>query len=174
MGQYEFKNKDLINLGINVIFNQRCIFDGDGVVEIGNNVMLGCQLAPHFYDSYILIQARDKNSKISIGNDTILNNDIAIIAQCRIIIGEKCLIGDRTNIYDSDFHEIDPSTRRISSGKTVPINIGNNVWIGSLVTILKGVNIGDNSVIAANSVVTKDVPANTIVAGNPATIVRTI
>ncbi|WP_315079978.1 DapH/DapD/GlmU-related protein [uncultured Clostridium sp.] len=172
--EYICRNKDLVYLGENTMFNQKCIFDGDGIVKIGDNVTLGYELSPHFYGFYILIQARGKNSIISIGNNTIFSNDITIIAQRQIKIGERCLIGDRLTMYDNDSHEIDPSTRTRSYGKAAPINIGNNVWIGSVVTILKGVNIGDNSVIAANSVVTNDVPANTIVAGNPATIVRAI
>ena len=168
------KDKNLVHLGKNTVFNQKCVFDGDGIVIIEDNVTLGYNLAPHFYASYILIQARGKDSIISIGNNTMFSNDITIIAQSDIKIGERCLIGDRLTIYDSDSHEIDPSTRTRSYGKSAPVNIGNNVWIGSIVTILKGVTIGDNSVIAANSVVTKDVPANTIVAGNPATVVRAI
>jgi len=172
--EYICKNIDLVHFGKNIIFNQRCVFDGDGLVKIGDNVTLGYALSPHFYDSYLLIQARNKNSIISIGDNTMFSNDITIIAQSEIKIGERCLIGDRLTIYDSDSHEIDPSTRQRSYGKVSPVNIGNNVWIGSMVTVLKGVNIGDNSIIAANSVVTKDVPANTIVAGNPAIAVRTI
>ena len=172
--EYVCKNNSLFKLGKNVIFNQKCILNGDGRVKIGDNVMLGYELSPHFYGFYILIQARSKNSTISIGSNTIFSNDITIIAESEIIIGERCLIGDRLTIYDHDGHEIDPSTRRRSFGKAAPVNIGNNVWIGSVVTILKGVKVGDNSIIAANSVVTKDVPANVIVAGNPATIVKTI
>ena len=172
--EYICKNIDLVNFGKNIIFNQRCVFDGDGIVKIGDNVTLGYALSPHFYDSYLLIQSRNKNSIISIGDNTMFSNDITIIAQSEIKIGERCLIGDRITIFDGDFHEVDPSTRTRSNGKIASVNIGNNVWLGSLVTILKGVNIGDNSVIAANSVVTKDVPANTIVAGNPAIAVRTI
>lgn len=169
-----YKNKNLVHVGTNVIFNQKCIFDGDGIVEIGNGVIFGYELSPHFHDAYILIQSRCKNSIISIGNNTVFSNDITIIAQSEIKIGERCLIGDRITIFDCDFHEVDASTRTRSTGKIASVNIGNNVWIGSLVTILKGVNIGDNSVIAANSVVTKDIPANTLVSGNPATIVRAI
>ena len=168
------KNNSLVQLGKNIIFNQKCILNGDGIVKIGDNVMLGYELSPHFYGFYILIQARGKNSTISIGNNTVFSNDITIIAESEIIIGERCLIGDRLTIYDNDGHEIDPSTRTRSFGKTAPVNIGNNVWIGSVVTILKGVTVGDNSIIAANSVVIKDVPANAIVAGNPARIVKVL
>ncbi|MEC1375469.1 DapH/DapD/GlmU-related protein [Heyndrickxia oleronia] len=63
---------------------------------------------------------------------------------------------------------------RNKSGYAIPIRIGNDVWIGGSCVILAGVTIGDNSIVAAGSVVTKDVPANTIVAGNPAKILRNI
>lgn len=172
--EYTCKNNDLVKFGNNTKFNQKCIFNGDGMVSIGDNVMLGYELSPHFYESYILIQARGVNSLIRIGNNTVFSNDITIIAEREITIGDGCLIGDRLTIYDSDAHEIDPSTRRRSYGKVAPVKIGNNVWIGSLVTILKGVNVGDNSIIAANSVVTKDVIANAIVAGNPAKFIKMI
>jgi maltose O-acetyltransferase len=172
--EYECKNKDLINLGKNIKFNQKCIFNGEGTVNIGDNVMFGYEPSPHFYGFYILIQAREINASIKIGNNTVFSNDITIIAVREITIGDRCLIGDRLIVYDNDGHEIDPSTRTRSYGKAAPVNIGNNVWIGSSVTILKGVNVGDNSIIAASSVVTKDVPANAMVAGNPAKIIKMI
>ena len=167
-------DKKLISFGENVVMDQKCIFDGAGKVEIGNNVVLGYPLAPHFHGFYELIQARSKYSKITIGNETIFSNDITIIANEEIWIGTKCLIGDRVTMIDHDAHEINPLTRRNSAGSSKPIIIGNNVWIGSLVTILKGVSIGNNSIVAANSVVTKDVPDNVIVAGNPAKVIRMI
>jgi len=172
--EYVCKNENLINLGKNTKFNQQCIFNGDGTVSVGDNVMFGYELSPHYYGFHILIQARSKNSLISIGSNTVFSNDITIIAEHEITIGERCLIGDRLTVYDNDFHEIDPSTRTRSYGKAAPVNIGNNVWIGSVVTILKGVKVGNNSIIAANSVVTKDVPANAMVAGNPAKIIKMV
>ena len=91
-----------------------------------------------------------------------------------IAIGNKCQIGDLVAIYDSDFHEISPATRNRSTGPSAPVRIGNNVWLGSRVMVLKGVAIGDNSVIAAMSVVTKSVPPNSLAAGIPAKVIRSI
>jgi maltose O-acetyltransferase len=85
-----------------------------------------------------------------------------------------CQIGDQVAIYDCDFHEINPSTRDRSYGPTSPVVIGNNVWLGSRVIVLKGVTIGDNSVVGAMSVVTKSIPANCVAAGIPARIIRHI
>ena len=73
-------------------------------------------------------------------------------------------------ITDSDWHGIYDRVNRDSTVK--PVRLGDNVWLGDRATVLKGVTIGDNSIVAASSVVTKDVPANVIVAGNPAIVVR--
>jgi len=89
-----------------------------------------------------------------------------------ISIGNDCLIGDFVSIMDCDFHDLDPATRRTGGGARSPITIGNNVWISTGATILKGVTIGDNSVVGARSVVTRSIPANSVAAGNPAKIVR--
>jgi len=104
-----------------------------------------------------------------------------------IEIGSYCLISWNVGIADSDFHPLDPAERRRDALalapyykdrpprppiRTAPVRIGHNVWIGMNAIILKGVTIGDNSVIAAGSVVSKSVSANTVVAGNPAVVVR--
>lgn len=89
----------------------------------------------------------------------------------RISIGDGCAIGREVLIMDFDAHEItyeDGRKNRVTS----PVTIGNHVWIGARATILKGVTIGDNAIIGAGSVVTKDVPPNTVVAGNPAKVIR--
>ena len=123
----------------------------------------------------------------SIGDHTLLNGALLMCEQ-EITIGTHCLISWNVGIADSDFHPLDPVARRrdaelmnpyFAKGErppipTRPVHIGNNVWIGMGAIVLKGVTIGDNSVIAAASVVTKSIPANCIAAGNPAKIVRQI
>lgn len=158
----------------NLIVNQQTIIEGLGSVYIGSNVILGYNLAIHFYGFHIMIQPRNINSIIRIGDNAIFSNDIAIIANKEINIGDNCLLGDRVTILDSDFHEVNPDTRYRSIGCVKPVNIGNNVWIGSGVTILKGVTIGDNSVIAANSVVSKDVAKDSVFGGNPAVYIKSV
>jgi acetyltransferase-like isoleucine patch superfamily enzyme len=94
------------------------------------------------------------------------NTGLSLACYDRIEIGNNVVISENVTIRDSDGHEI------IGSLSSRPIKIGSHVWIGLNVTILKGVTIGDDSVIAAGSVVTKDVPAGTLVAGVPAVVKR--
>lgn len=122
----------------------------------------------------------------SVGDFTLLNGAL-IMASERIEIGSHCLISWNVGIADSDFHPVDAAQRRIDTMalapffegrpprpeiKTAPVKIHDNVWIGMNAVILKGVTIGENSVVAAGSVVSRSVPANVVVAGNPATIVK--
>lgn len=109
-----------------------------------------------------------KGAKLNLGSG-FFNSNIKIRCHERIEIGEDVAISHDVTIMDSDAHE------GLWEGyeKTKPIKIGNHVWIGTRVTILKGVTIGDNAIIAAGSVVTKDVPNNTIVAGVPAKVIKT-
>lgn len=115
-----------------------------------------------------------------------LDGTAQILCVNRVEIGSHTLIAHNTTICDNNNHPISPSYRWKMSedhmnhpsilwkhSKNAPIIIGNNCWIGTNVRICKGVTIGDNSIVAACSVVTKDVPSNCIVAGNPARIVKT-
>ena len=104
----------------------------------------------------------DKNAILRMGNNVRLNN-ASISALDKISIGNDVLIGSESAISDSDWHGINGE-----QVKNSPVTIGNHVWIGARVLILKGVLIGDNAIIGAASVVTHDVDANLIVAGNPA------
>lgn len=147
---------------------------GSGTLVIGQRNSFGFAQAPCLGTGDILIQPRTLESRITIGDHNSTSNNIAMVANQAISIGNDCRIGDQVAIYDCDFHEVDPKTRNQSAGPCMAVSVGNNVWVGSRVVILKGVSIGDNSVIAACSVVTKPVPTNVIVAGNPARIIRTL
>lgn len=148
--------------------------DGVGFVSIGGGVVLGYPGAPRMGSGEILLQARGVGSRILIKDNTLTSNNISIIAMGLIEIGERCQIGDMVCLFDSDFHDIHPTTRTRSPGKTFPITIGNNVWLGSRVIVLKGVNIGENTVVAAGSIVTRSLPANVVAAGIPAKIINFI
>ena len=105
----------------------------------------------------------DENVTIRFGNDFRLNYGVGIIAQKLIEIGDEALLGDRTVIQDTDWHGIDGNPPKI-----MPVKLGFYVWLGRDVLVLKGVTIEDYSIVGARSVVTSNVAANTIVAGNPA------
>jgi acetyltransferase-like isoleucine patch superfamily enzyme len=147
-----------------------------GAVEIGDHVSCyaGCSFAI------------GEKGRCSVGNFTLMNGAL-VMAEELIEIGSYCLISWNVGIADSDFHPLEPARRRLDalalapfykgrpsrpSLSTAPVKIGDNVWIGMNATILKGVTIGENSVVAAGSVVAKSVPANAVVAGNPAHIVK--
>jgi acetyltransferase-like isoleucine patch superfamily enzyme len=130
--------------------------------------------------------AIQKDGRCIVGDFTLLNGAI-VMAEELVEIGSHCLISWGVGIADSDFHPLEPAQRLIDSQalapffkdrparpklKTAPVKIGDNVWIGMNAVILKGVTIGENSVVAAGAVVTKSFPANTIAAGNPAVVVK--
>lgn len=109
---------------------------------------------------------------LKIGNDSTVGYGTVISVAKEIIIGDNCSIAPHCIIMDSDDHPINPQKRLLKEGITkeevIPVKIGNNVWIGAYATILKGVTIGDNSIIATHSVVTRDVMPNCVYAGHPA------
>jgi acetyltransferase-like isoleucine patch superfamily enzyme len=147
-----------------------------GAVVIGNHVSCyaGCSFA------------LGENGRCTIGDFSLLNGAL-IMAEEKIDIGSHCLISWNVGLADSDFHPLEPAQRLIDAQalapffenrpprprlKTAPIKISDNVWIGMNAVILKGVTVGENSVVAAGSVVTKSVAPNTVVAGNPAVVVK--
>ena len=116
---------------------------------------------------------------VTIGNNCVFGNYLHLTCCNKIVIGKNLLTGKWVTISDNSHGQIDeetmkyPPTERPLYSKG-PIVIGDNVWIGDKVTILAGVEIGDNSIIGANSVVTKSIPANVIAAGIPARIIKQI
>jgi acetyltransferase-like isoleucine patch superfamily enzyme len=147
-----------------------------GAVRIGNHVSVyaGCSFSI------------GPNGSCAIGDFTLLNGAL-IMAEERIEIGSHCLISWNVGIADSDFHPLEPAQRVTDAQAlapffkdrpprpklaTAPVKIADNVWIGMNAVILKGVTIGENSVVAAGAVVTKSVAADVVVAGNPAQVVR--
>ncbi len=166
--------------GGSVIIPRSCVLsvplscNGSGNVTLQESVSLGFRKAPITGQGTILLQARYKESSIIIGARTRTSNNICLICCSKITVGENCKIGDQVAIYDSDFHEINPENRSTNQGVVSPVTIGNNVWLGSRVIVLKGVTIGDHSVVAAGAVVTKSIPPRSLAGGVPARVIRDI
>jgi acetyltransferase-like isoleucine patch superfamily enzyme len=115
----------------------------------------------------------EEGARLEAGADFFMTGGTLCAAE-RIIIGNHVSVGANTIIVDTDFHPLDPDLRRLSpaEAKSAPVVIEDNAFIGMNCLVLKGVTIGQDSVVGAGSVVTRDVPPRTIVAGNPAKVVR--
>lgn len=115
----------------------------------------------------------DYGSNISVGKKFYANMNVVMLDCAKITIGDNVLIGPSCGLYTA-LHPIEPEGRLSGLESALPITIGNNVWLGGYVVINPGVTIGDNSVIGSGSVVTKDIPANVVAAGNPCRVIRSI
>lgn len=170
-----------------------CFFDSE-VVARKENALNGCKrfnsIDPSNYDAQlkeiknlfgstkekVYIQPNfncDNGKNIHVGEDFIANYNVTILDIAPVRIGDFCMIGPNT-IITTVGHPLSPKKRREKIANSKQITIGNDVWIGGNCTILPGVNIGNNVVVAAGAVVTKDVPDNCIVAGVPAKVIRNL
>lgn len=139
---------------------------GSGDICIGNNVEIrgkcSFAFAARFADRPML----------KIGDNTNIGHGCSFVVGKQIEIGNHCLISSDVIMFDSNGHPSDPAARLknlpLLSEEVRPITIGDNVWIGHRAIISPGVKIGDNSIVSAAAVVIMDVPANVVVAGNPA------
>jgi maltose O-acetyltransferase len=150
------------------------LLNGSGKISFGNNVQIGVINSPNYYSHYSYFEARGSESEIIIGNNVSINNHCNIEALTKITIQDNVLIGVNCSILDNDGHSLEVENRIFGIPQKAEIIILKNVFIGDNVTILKGVTIGENSVVGNGSVVTKSVPSNTVVAGNPAKIIKEI
>lgn len=144
-----------------------CFGFGDLVIRRGGKFKVGKKnVFEKNYDIEII-------GNLSIGQDNYFNKGLMISCVSDVKIGDRCLFGKSVHIYDQD-HGIDGGTVSIQGQKyvTEPVVVGSDVWVGARTIILKGVRIGDGAVIGAGAVVTKDVPAMTIVGGVPARVIK--
>jgi acetyltransferase-like isoleucine patch superfamily enzyme len=116
--------------------------------------------------------SKQADGEIHIGDYCLISPGVRISAAESIRIGDNCMLAANVYISDSDWHGIYNRIRPFRCTK--PVVIENNVWLGERVIVNKGVTIGENTVIGAGAVVTKDIPANSIAAGNPARVIKTI
>jgi acetyltransferase-like isoleucine patch superfamily enzyme len=164
------------SLGINPHLGRYDIIKNPHYISIGDNFFSLDRLRIEAWDEY---QGEHFTPQIIIGNNVCFNSDIHIGCISKIEIGDNCLFGSRIYITDHDHGDTSvediktpPAQRKLKSKG--PVFIEKNVYIGEGVAILSGVRIGENSIIATNAVVTKDVPKNSVVAGIPAKIIKTI
>jgi acetyltransferase-like isoleucine patch superfamily enzyme len=150
----------------------------DGLCFIGNKVKIEIGPLAHVYlDRWCWVGNRTKlrshGGFIRIGSKTVLGEEITFSTYEEISIGRECIIADRTMFIDFDHITEDPDQAIRKQGLySKPVRVGNNVWIGYGASILRGVTIGDGAVVGTYAVVTKDVPANAIVGGIPAKVLR--
>jgi acetyltransferase-like isoleucine patch superfamily enzyme len=150
----------------------RCEIRSEGYITVGRNVILDS-----FREIPISIQV-GKDAKLSIGDDVCMNFGTFISCNISIQIGDRCLIAQDVMLLDDDGHPVEWRLRHDywpegpDNRLGGPIQIEDNVWISARAIILKNVRIGQNSVIGAGSVVTKDVPSNALVAGVPAKVIK--
>jgi acetyltransferase-like isoleucine patch superfamily enzyme len=146
---------------------------GEGAILFGRGVELGWPRSKAFYSGYCQIEAARPESAIEIGDGVQINNNAFIKSDGPgIRIGARSLLGSEVTIYDSDFHDLRPERRRDGRPRMAPVELGEDVFVGDRVTILKGVSVGAHSVIGAGSVVVASIPEGVVAAGNPARVIR--
>jgi acetyltransferase-like isoleucine patch superfamily enzyme len=159
---------DRVRFGRNFQTNGRLVIQGPGNVIFGDDINAWA----HAEKNVLITFTPD--SRISIGSGTRLNG-AGIMAYTHIEVGPRCILGS-TLLFDSDFHPLDPARRHDPDAPVscAPITIAENVWLGGQSAVLKGVSVGENSVVAFRAVVSDDVPPNVVVAGNPARVVKSL
>lgn len=159
-----------VSIGARFTMAQMPFIAGSGRIVLGDDVTFGGQ--PNF----VFGNRSQAQPEVVIGNHTFIGHYCVFAASKSIRVGNDVLIAGGVHISDYDGHPMDAERRR--AGDPSPeeairaVVIGNDVWIGTNATILKGVHIGDRSVVGAGAVVTRDVPPDCVVAGNPARVVK--
>jgi acetyltransferase-like isoleucine patch superfamily enzyme len=163
----------LILKGCPVIFNK-----GGAILTIGNNVTIKSSLLSNLVGLYsrTIIVTRTPEAKVIIG-DNVGISGATIYARSSITIGDNTLIGGNSKILDNDFHPIEIETRNADIKEKIgtrPVVIGKNCFIGCNALILKGTELGDGCVVGAGAVVSGKFPPNSVIAGNPAKVIKTL
>lgn len=149
--------------GSNLTVLGPCAVSSAGRLAVGD----GLTIRAREYNVVEITCGRD--AKLTIGNKVFLNQGVRIACTTEISIGDNALIADECVILDSDYHGM--AGAQTKSG---PVNIESDVWLGTRVIVLRGVNIGQGSVVGAGSVVTRSLPPNVFAAGVPARVIRKI
>ena len=131
------------------------------LAEVGEN----CYIEPPLHANW--------GRNTHLGSNVYANFNLTLVDDTDVYIGDSVMIGPNVTIAPAG-HPVDPELRRKVAQFNIPVRIGNNVWIGAGAVILPGVTIGDDSVIGAGSIVTKDIPAGVVAVGNPCRVLRPI
>ena len=134
--------------------------------EMFGDIGEGCYIEPPFHANWA-------GKHVHFGNNVYANFNLTLVDDTDIYVGDKVMFGPNVTVATAG-HPIDPELRYQAMQYNIPVHIGENVWIGANAVVLPGVTIGDNSVIGAGSVVTKDIPANVVAVGNPCRVLREI
>lgn len=113
----------------------------------------------------------DYGYNVGVGDDFFANCGCVVLDVAPVVFGENCLLGPGVHVYTAT-HPIDPAERAAGREFGDPVTVGDDVWIGGRAVIAPGVSVGDGAVVAAGAVVVDDVPARTVVGGNPAEVIR--
>ncbi|MEI8349040.1 MAG: acyltransferase [Candidatus Omnitrophota bacterium] len=161
-----------VKVGRNLRLEKLPYIVGNGSIELGDNVRISGRIDIGFNNRF------GHTPQFIVGNNVFIGCLCGFAAAKKIEIGNNCYLASGVKIFDNDGHPLDPQKRRqgepVSIEDVQSVKLCDNVWVGTGGVILKGVTIGENSVVGAGSIITKDVPANTIVAGNPARIIKVI
>ncbi len=142
--------------------------DFEGIMKVVKELIVcrgGAFINPPFYCDY--------GSNIEVGDHFFCNYNCTILDVGRVKIGNNCLFAPNVSVYTAG-HPVHPAVRNTGYEYGIDVEIGNNVWVGGNVVICPGVKIGDNTVIGAGSVVTRDIPSWSVAAGNPCRVLRKI
>lgn len=150
------------------------LLNGKGKISFGKNVQIGVSAAHFTYSTYNYLLAFEEDSEIIIGDNVVLANGATIQAASKITLEDNVMIGINCMLVDTDGHDLDPEKRMTGVPKTGNITIKKNAVVYYNSVVFKGVTIGENSVIGACSVVTKDIPPNVFAAGSPAKVIRNL
>ena len=162
-----FPHCESVGEGVRMVSPRQVKISGPGV-RLGNHVRIHAEPDASVHISSWALGER--TPVIDIGDYAILNPGVRIVCAEHITVGKSCMLATGVYVTDADWHGL--YHRVFPPGAVAPVKLEENVWLADGCTVLKGVTIGRNSVVAARAVVTRDVPANVVVAGNPARVVK--
>jgi maltose O-acetyltransferase len=143
----------------------RCRVSGGPGIRIGERLLMLGGTAPCELDTH-------EGGRLEIGDRVFVNYGVSMSAHLLVRIGDDAKIGQHAIILDCDYHELEDPLHYGGHGPALPVVLETGVWLGARVTVLKGVTIGRSSVIAAGSVVTRDIPPGVLAGGVPAKVLR--